>query len=174
MVLLYNQKPWLFLEGTGCRTVKDTLCRKPYFHDSFLLHVLKKDTKIKKNVIFSLPNKLTEIDFFVWFVKLNRSNYLIHVSGTKAFFTNVEIVDCEEEGLYLGSHILLKMSDQCSVHNCNGVSGIGIYIGKHSIVQLVSPLTKDTVSTNNGMHGEQNWNGQGMVVIVNEWMRMRR
>ena len=36
---LIQPKPWLFLEATGCRTVKDTLCRKPYFHDSFLLHV---------------------------------------------------------------------------------------------------------------------------------------
>ena len=155
-------------------TIKDTLCENHIFMILFCYICIKKRHKNKKERKFSLPNKLTEIDFFVWFVKLNRSNYLIHVSGTKAFFTNVEIVDCEEEGLYLGSHILLKMSDQCSVHNCNGVSGIGIYIGKHSIVQLVSPLTKDTVSTNNGMHGEQNWNGQGMVVIVNEWMRMRR
>jgi len=89
----------------------------------------------------------------------------IHVNwGSTVTCNNVEIRECGGSGFLIlnGSNLKILLSDK-GVHD-NGTNGSvhdkGICVsGSSSKVQIVAPLSKEQVSTNNGFDDSGNWCG---------------
>jgi hypothetical protein len=77
--------------------------------------------------------------------------------------TNVEVRQCGWSGIYAddGGSITLIGAKTTVHHNCTGGSGdYGLTVfGTSATIQLVSPLTKEQVSLDNG--GGGNWGTRG-------------
>jgi hypothetical protein len=95
------------------------------------------------------------------------SNYGVYANGTGVVgrCTNVEVRQCRCSGVaaFTGASITLIGAKTTVHHNCtNGNSdayGLAVYNSSSSTIQLVSPLTKEQVATDNG--GGGNWGAGG-------------
>jgi len=89
--------------------------------------------------------------------------YGVMASGTGGVgkCTNMEVRQCGESGVVAnnGASITLIGAKTTVHHNCtkghSNKYGLGVYNSSSSTIQFVSPLTKETVSTDNG--GGGNW-----------------
>tara|TARA_B100000795_G_scaffold261994_1_gene239382 strand:+ start:87 stop:968 length:882 start_codon:yes stop_codon:yes gene_type:complete len=85
--------------------------------------------------------------------------------------TNCEISNSGDSGLrvYDGT-ILIKGKKTTIHHNRSGNKGRSFYGMKtstsSSIIQLIAPLTKESISTDNG--GGGNWGGEGTIVTIEQ------
>lgn len=89
--------------------------------------------------------------------------------GAKAECTNVKVRNCGDSGVvaHNGGDITLK-GEKTKVHdNCKkgGTDSYGLKVGgtTSSVIQLVPPLTKESVSTSNS--GGGNWGARGFATI---------
>ena len=84
-------------------------------------------------------------------------------SGVVCRCTNVEVRQCRWSGVRArsGASVTLIGAKTTVHHNCttgaSGAYGLGVYYPS-STIQLISPLTKETVSTDNG--GGGNWGAE--------------
>jgi len=94
-------------------------------------------------------------------------------TGVVVRCTNVEVRQCGESGVVAegGASITLIGAKTTVHHNCtegeNDTYGLGVIWSSSSTIQLVSPLTKETVSTDNG--GGGNWGaGYGGEITIKQ------
>jgi hypothetical protein len=102
----------------------------------------------------------------------NCSLYGVFAFGTKGRLTNCQVTRCGRIGInsYHGSTIEIEGEESRINNNCTdgSSSGYGLYTDhSSSIIHLLSPLTKDDVSTNN--NGGQNYGGKGTIETVNSF-----
>ena len=93
-------------------------------------------------------------------------------SNTKGRLINCVITQCGESGIYSGNNALIELKgDQTKVDGNVTSWNIGGYgldtSDTSSIIHLLSPLTQEYVSTNNG--GGGNYGGEGTIETVNSF-----
>jgi hypothetical protein len=98
----------------------------------------------------------------------------VYAYNTKGRLINCVITQCEESGIYCDSNALIELKgDQTKVDgnntSGNNTSGNGYNYGLRaahtsSIIHLLFPLTKESVSTNN--HEDRNYGGDGTIKTV--------
>jgi hypothetical protein len=94
-----------------------------------------------------------------------RYGVLAYGTGVVGRCTNVEVRQCESSGVYAfdGASITLIGAKTTVHHNCTSEKswnyGLLVYGSSSSTIQLVSPLTKEQVSLDNG--GGGNWGADG-------------
>ena len=82
------------------------------------------------------------------------------------------ITQCEESGIVCHQNALIELEGDQTKVDGNGTSGDGDDFGldtcdTSSIIHLLFPLTKESVSTNN--HGGRNYGGDGTIETVNSF-----
>ena len=82
---------------------------------------------------------------------------------------DLQVIGCGQSGVYASDNATITLSGQDTSIQGNGTNGdyIGEYGLKASVsanIHLVSPLTKEQISTNNG--GSGNWGGYGTIKQV--------
>ena len=93
----------------------------------------------------------------------------VFARNTKGRLINCEITQCYYNGIYSSNDALIEMEgDQTKVHgNCTSGVGFGLKtFDTSSRIHLLFPLTKESVSTNNG--GGNNYGGEGTIVEFDE------
>ena len=85
----------------------------------------------------------------------------VHLENTKGRLINCVITQCGHSGIHCGSNALIEMEGSQIKVDGNGTSG---YDDFSSIIHLLFPLTKESVSTNN--HGAGNYGGVGTIQTV--------
>jgi hypothetical protein len=93
----------------------------------------------------------------------------VFAENTKGRLINCVITQCGDSGIACYEYALIQMAGDQTKVNGNVTSGRGYY-GLHtsdtsSIIHLLFPLTKESVSTNN--HGGGNYNTHGTIQTVN-------
>jgi hypothetical protein len=88
--------------------------------------------------------------------------------NTKGRLINCVITQCVYSGIRSSSKSLIELEGDQTKVDGNNTSGYGYY-GLHayypsSIIHLLFPLTKESVSTNN--HNDQNYNSKGTIETV--------
>jgi hypothetical protein len=94
--------------------------------------------------------------------------YGVNASNTKGRLINCVITQCWWNGISCGSNALIELEgDQTKVHgNVTNGDEYGLQTSStSSIIHLLFPLTKESVSTNNG--GGRNYGGKGIIKTVN-------
>jgi len=99
----------------------------------------------------------------------NSEGYGVFVRGTKrSTMKNCNVSYSEESGLCVvgGGLMTIDGQDTTIHHNCTDESywNYGLDTDDSSSIQLVSPLTKEMISTDNG--GGGNYGGQGTIVLT--------
>ena len=89
---------------------------------------------------------------------------------TKGRLINCVITQCGYSGILCWSNALIELEGSQTKVEGNVTSGNSYYYGLHtldksSIIHLLFPITKDSVSTNN--HNDQNYGGLGTIKTVN-------
>jgi hypothetical protein len=90
---------------------------------------------------------------------------------TKGRLINCVITQCGECGIYCWENALIELEgDQTKVdgNGTSGYGGSGLYtIFTSSIIHLLFPLTKESVSTNN--YNGRNYGGDGTIQTVDSY-----
>jgi hypothetical protein len=89
--------------------------------------------------------------------------------NTKGRLINCVITQCEESGIFCSRNSLIELKGDQTKVDGNVTSGIGSGLYTYytsSIIHLLFPLTKESVSTNN--HNGQNYGGCGEISIVDD------
>ena len=80
------------------------------------------------------------------------------------------ITQCEDSGLYCDVNGFIELEGSLTKIDGNCTSGDGWYglqtSSTSSIIHLLFPLTKESVSTNNNNHGGGNYGGGGTIQTV--------
>ena len=96
----------------------------------------------------------------------------VYAYNTKGRLINCVITQCENSGILCIRNALIELEgDQTKVEG-NGTCGRSYYYGlstidRSSIIHLLFPLTKESVSTNN--HGRKNYGGEGTIQTVDSF-----
>ena len=92
--------------------------------------------------------------------------------GVRAVFTigrltNCQVTNCKQSGVFISQSSNIEIEGEESSINNNGVNSeaYGMKADSESCIRLLSPLTKESVSTNN--RGGQNYGGDGTIETVN-------
>ena len=90
--------------------------------------------------------------------------------NTKGRLINCVITQCGASGIWCDDNALIELEGEQTKVDGNGTSGASIDFGlltysTSSIIHLLFPLTKESVSTNN--HGDGNYGGGGTIETVN-------
>jgi hypothetical protein len=92
----------------------------------------------------------------------------VHANNSKGRLINCVITQCGWSGIYCTSNGLIQLEgDQTNVdgNNTRGLGQYGLYtFDTSSIIHLLFPLTKESVSTNN--HRAKNYGGYGTIETV--------
>jgi hypothetical protein len=107
-------------------------------------------------------------------VKFDKCEYGVYACDTKGRLTNCQVTNCRISGIVSYEYSTIEIEgEETRIHNncTDGESGdYGLNACKSSsIIHLLSPLTKDDVSTNN--NGGQNYGGKGTIETVNLLMK---
>ena len=91
--------------------------------------------------------------------------------NTKGRLINCVITQCGYSGILSGSNALIELEGDQTKVDGNVTSGDSDYYGldthdTSSIIHLLFPLTKESVSTNN--HNGQNYNSRSGVIVTVE------
>ena len=94
----------------------------------------------------------------------------VAAANTKGRLINCVITQCRWSGIYCNRNALIELEGDQTKVDGNGTSGDSDEYGLHtyhtsSIIHLLFPLTKESVSTNNG--GGGNYGGLGLITTVN-------
>ena len=84
---------------------------------------------------------------------------------------DLQVVGCGMSGVRTSNNATITLSGQGTTIHGNGTNGKSNFYGLHtyssiSKIQLVHPLTKEEISTNNG--GGGNWGGDGTIEQVSK------
>jgi len=103
--------------------------------------------------------------------------YGVSACNTKGRLTNCQVTNCKNSGIVSYGTIEIEGEESRINNNCTGGNSddYGLYatsttikeITNYSIIHLLSPLTKEDVSTNN--NGGGNYGGQGKIETVNSF-----
>ena len=88
--------------------------------------------------------------------------------NTKGRLINCAITQCRVSGIFCGSNALVELEGDQTKVDGNDTSGFGYGLFTYdtsSIIHLLFPLTKNSVSTNN--NGGRNYNSSGTIQTVN-------
>jgi hypothetical protein len=100
------------------------------------------------------------------FTQCGRSGVFAY--NTKGRLINCVITQCGNSGISCGENALIELEGSQTKVDGNGTSGYGYYgletSSTSSIIHLLFPLTKESVSTNN--HNGQNYGGGGIIETV--------
>jgi hypothetical protein len=93
----------------------------------------------------------------------------VYVENTKGRLINCVITQCGQSGIYCGKNALIEVEGDQTKVDGNVTRGYGWHYGlstynTSSIIHLLFPLTKGSVSTNNG--GGGNYGGRGTIKTV--------
>ena len=91
--------------------------------------------------------------------------------NTKGRLINCVITQCGKSGIYCGPKALIELEGDLTKVDGNVTSGDSFYYGlftyhTSSIIHLLLPLTKESVSTNNGGDGNYGGRGRGTIKTV--------
>jgi hypothetical protein len=92
--------------------------------------------------------------------------YGVSAQGTKGRLTNCQVTNCTRSGIASQGHSTIEIEGEESRINNNCTRGdtdnYGLYaFFSYSKIHLLSPLTKEDVSTNNNGGGNYNGDGEG-------------
>jgi hypothetical protein len=93
-----------------------------------------------------------------------QSDLGVYASNTKGRLINCVITQCRDSGIYCWENALIELEGDQTKVDGNNTSGESWDYGlttwnTSSIIRLLFPLTKESVSTNN--HGGGNYNNDG-------------
>jgi len=97
----------------------------------------------------------------------------VYAENTKGRLINCVITQCEESGIFCGFNALIELESSQTKVDGNGTSGGGYGLTTYypsSIIHLLFPLTRESVSTNN--HNGQNYNSKGTIQTVESLERI--
>jgi hypothetical protein len=89
----------------------------------------------------------------------------VYAHNTKGRFINCVITQCGWSGIFCSRNALIELEGDQTKVDGNGEYGLYAF-GTSSIIHLLFPLTKESVSTNN-YNGGQNYGGNGTIKTVN-------
>ena len=101
----------------------------------------------------------------------NCKYYGVYAYKTHITCEDIQVIGCGESGVYAGTGGLITMSGSNTSITQNNKGGDSDYYGleacfSSSTIQLISPLTKESISTNNGLG--HNWGGSGTIKQINQ------
>ena len=101
----------------------------------------------------------------------NSGSQGVLVLGSKRNFTmkNCNVSHSKRDGLGVGDGGLMTIDGNATNIHHNGTNGCGhygLYTYSSGSIHLVSPLTKEMISTNN--HGGRNYGGEGTIKSVDK------
>ena len=132
-------------------------------------NVVLKDMTMKGPSEFGLWGR-NGLSFLCDSMNFTQYGFGVAAQNTKGRLINCVITQCGDSGINCWSNALIELEgDQTKVHG-NGTCGYGGF-GLHtcdtsSIIHLLFPLTKESVSTNN--QGGGNYGGEGEIAIVDD------
>ena len=93
----------------------------------------------------------------------------VYAQNTKGRLINCVITQCEQSGIYCDPNAVIELEGDQTKVDGNNIGGYSDWYGLQtydtsSIIHLLFPLTKQSVSTNN--HGGGNYGGNGEIAIV--------
>ena len=94
----------------------------------------------------------------------------VRAYNTKGRLINCVITQCRNSGIFSSTNALIELEGDQTKVDGNNASGDGYGLETYStssIIHLLFPLTKESVSTNNG--GDGNYGGGGTIQTVNSF-----
>ena len=97
-------------------------------------------------------------------------SYGVHAWNTKGRLINCVITQCNWDGIWCHENALIELEGDQTKVDGNGTGGLDYGLdtcATSSIIHLLFPLTKESVSTNN--HNGQNYGGDGPIETIHSF-----